>query len=448
MAGAPPLASAATSMSSTAGMLKRPHLGRLMRTPVTLLLVCGTCWCVCRPLLLGVPANAGFVSQPAGPLLEHRSRLARTAAAAAADGEEAPQAGGDPVSKAKELAAAASAAEQAARESKAQGGSSYDVLTAKAAMARAKADLAAAEAKQVVGEASFDAAMGSSSSPSQQQSLESLLDAVVEERQAEDKPERLLRSREGSNMLDMLARFEQTKLLGEQTALGFVTSSLLAQLSMIMPTDMGGMSTDPAEPSRDGRTLSKEVLDDFEVVRSAITPEAVFGFMNPEDLPPGIVSRPLDVRPLVAALARARNPVRLIEQALPWSRIFPEPLTRACGITEGEARLVTLDFVRRALEETPGYWTDAQMDEAAKLVEQDTRLKMVVNRVKTDVSSMGNVVNRSMAALPLLVLALFVGVCCCLSNLGGGGGGGGGGGVVGSDNLPLLTLAGQKVSGG
>jgi len=317
-----------------------------------------------------------------------------------------------------------------------------ELAEARAAAARAKAELAAARAGRAVeGTASEAASGGVAAGPAPAPAaappggLEPAVPPVVTLYSGdEERPAQLLLSAEGMAFFSMLARLEDVQIFGNRTALDALLRATLNGLWQF--AQMG-------RAARDGdlKELPADLLRDVEEAGTAVTPEAMASALAPRVVEDG-PRQGGDWRPLAKALGRVQRLPEIVEKAVAWEQLFPDPMARATGMTREEAKEVTLAFFRsRALEKCAD-WTDQELDAAERLAQRDERLRRVFTRVEIVRKEVAETFTGA-AWLPVALLAVLLAASWCVfcSNPGGGGGDAP---LLMDDSslqgLPLLTL--------
>jgi len=295
-----------------------------------------------------------------------------------------------------------------------------ELAEAKAAVARAKAELAAAKSGEfspsdvvdvpaVTVEASILAA-----GPSEKLANEQVPQGSTEVSAAtvafpEDAP-RVFQLPESVRLVNLLARFEDTMIIGNLTALDMLLEAGLAGLFQFA-------AVGKAAEAGDLKDLSRDEVRDMEAVGKAINPDTIATAIAPRFVE-NRGEKGGDWRPLARELSQVQRLSEIVERVTNWDLVMPDALERATGVSREEVKAVALAFLRSTALQEAGSWTEAELDAAEEFVQRDERLRRVFARM----DKVRNGVSESFGQftwLPLALLVLVLGACWCLFCAGG-----------------------------
>jgi len=289
-----------------------------------------------------------------------------------------------------------------------------ELAEAKAAVARAKAELAAAKSGEFRAR-DVDMLAGTvevprlASEPSEKLANEQGVQGSTEVLAAtdtfpEDAP-RIFRLPESARLFSLLARFEDTMIIGNLTALDMLLEAGLAGLFQFA-------AAGKAAESGELKDLSQDERRDMEAVGKAINPDTIATAIAPRFVE-NQGEKGGDLRPLARELGQVQRLSEIVERVTNWDQVMPDALERATGVSREEVKAVALAFLRSPALQEAGSWTETELNAAEEFVQRDERLRRVFARM----DKVRNGVSESFGQftwLPLVLLVLVLGTCWCL----------------------------------
>lgn len=302
-----------------------------------------------------------------------------------------------------------------------------ELLQARAALARAQAELAEMKAQASRAEAT-DAEKAQP--VVSKLALEGFLDNVQSKRDTTasladfkfletasspqvSRPAGLLKSAAASELFSILAHLDAIETFGEnQTVLAFMMQASIANL--LGWIDVSGVGSGAAASPGDAAIgpPGSAMAQDVAALRRGLQPEVVLAALVKLDRDGEEQQR--DWRPLARVFARARQLADIAEKVVPWNKIYPEALEQTAGMRIDEVRRAVLSFLREAERAEPGSWSDAEVEEAQRLLAQDGRSRAIFSRAEYVASNMNKSVEGAAALAPFLLIGLLGLVYYCI----------------------------------
>jgi len=311
-------------------------------------------------------------------------------------------------------AAQAQAEVEKAQAALAKAQAEAELAEAKAAVARAKAELAAAKTGEVrPSDANVPVntveAPGLAAEPLEDTSDGSLAQGPAEVAVASgtflDGAPSIFRLPESVRLFNLLARFEETMILGNLTALDMLLEAGLAglfQFAAVGKAAEAGELTDMSlEEVRDMEEVGKAINAD--TIATAIAPR----FVEDKGEKGG------DWRPLARELGALQRLPDIVERVTNWDQLMPDALERATGVSRDEVKAVALAFLRSPALKEAGSWTEAELDAAEEFVQRDEQLRRVFARMDKVRNGMKESFGQ-FTWVPLVLLIAVFGACYCL----------------------------------
>jgi len=220
----------------------------------------------------------------------------------------------------------------------------------------------------------------------------------------EDAP-RIFRLPESVRLFSLLARFEDTMILGNLTALDMLLEAGLAGLFQFAVV---GKAAEAGEL----QDMSRDEVRDMEAVGKAINPDTIATAIAPRFVE-NKGEKGGDWRPLARELGQVQRLSEIVDRVTNWDQVMPDALERATGTSREEVKEIALAFLRSPALQEAGSLTETELDAAEEFVQRDERLRRVFARM----DKVRNGVSQSVGQftwLPFALLILVLGGCYCL----------------------------------
>eukprot|EP00931_Biecheleriopsis_adriatica_P100586 TRINITY_DN75870_c0_g1_i1.p1 TRINITY_DN75870_c0_g1~~TRINITY_DN75870_c0_g1_i1.p1 ORF type:complete len:417 (-),score=93.71 TRINITY_DN75870_c0_g1_i1:12-1241(-) len=299
-----------------------------------------------------------------------------------------------------------------------------EVAEARAAVAQAKAALAAAQA----GESRVDEVSSPPATVSEAPSVAVPVLDLASFSEDERRPAAFFFDREGAELFDLFERLENVEIMGmaNVTQLDAVLRGWFMSIYQFTVASMGDLPPDaPEDVRRNIKDLGGSL--DADAIASALAPRGSGS----------------DWRPFVKGLGENPRFADIMEDALQFQILFPEPITRATGLSLDECKARVLNFFRGSSFKEAGSWTDAELQAAERLVANNPKLQKVLGRFESVRESLSETI-KTAAGAPLVALGfLLLSIAFCCFGMGQDPNLNGGAGSMpqaDTQNLPLFKL--------